>query len=110
MITIIWGVFGTYIVDDLPEGEHYNSTYFAEHVLRPLAGKKEKIWPMRKNHKIWIHLDNCKAHNSKHPDEEIQLLGFKRAPHPPYSPDLAPSDFFLFDHVKRKLGSQSFKT
>jgi hypothetical protein len=27
----------------------------------------------------------------------------KHAPHPPYSPDLAPSDFFLFAYVKRKL-------
>jgi hypothetical protein len=27
----------------------------------------------------------------------------KQAPHPPYSPDLAPSDFFLFGSVKEKL-------
>jgi hypothetical protein len=27
----------------------------------------------------------------------------KRAPHPPYSPDLAPLDFFLFGYVKGKL-------
>jgi hypothetical protein len=27
----------------------------------------------------------------------------KRAPHPPYSPDIAPSDFFLDGDVKRKL-------
>jgi hypothetical protein len=27
----------------------------------------------------------------------------KQAPHPPYSPDLAPSDFFLFGCVKGKL-------
>jgi hypothetical protein len=27
----------------------------------------------------------------------------KRTPHPPYSPDLAPLDFFLFGYVKRKL-------
>jgi transposase len=27
----------------------------------------------------------------------------KQAPHPPYSPDMAPSDFFLFGYVKRKL-------
>ena len=40
----------------------------------------------------------------------MQLLGFKRAPHPPYSPDLAPSDFFLFGHVKGQLSGQSFKT
>jgi hypothetical protein len=27
----------------------------------------------------------------------------KQVPHPPYSPDLAPSDFFLFSYVKAKL-------
>jgi hypothetical protein len=31
-----------------------------------------------------------------------------RAPHPPYSPDLAPSDFFLFGAVKRQLSKCSF--
>jgi hypothetical protein len=27
----------------------------------------------------------------------------KKAPHPPYSPDLTPSDSFLFGYVKRNL-------
>jgi hypothetical protein len=31
------------------------------------------------------------------------------AAHPPYSPDLAPSDFYLFGHVKRLLGGESFE-
>jgi hypothetical protein len=31
------------------------------------------------------------------------------APHPPYSPDLAPSDFYLFGDVKRCVTSLSFK-
>jgi histone-lysine N-methyltransferase SETMAR len=33
----------------------------------------------------------------------IGLNRMKQAPHPPNSPDLAPSDFFLFGHVKGKL-------
>jgi histone-lysine N-methyltransferase SETMAR len=33
----------------------------------------------------------------------------KSAPHPPYSPDLAPSDFYLFRYVKRCLAGLSFK-
>jgi hypothetical protein len=33
----------------------------------------------------------------------------KSAPHPPHSPDLAPSDFCLFENVKRCLGSLSFE-
>jgi hypothetical protein len=31
-----------------------------------------------------------------------------RGRHPPYSPDLAPSDFFLFGDVKRQLSGCSF--
>jgi hypothetical protein len=33
----------------------------------------------------------------------------KSAPHPPYSPDLGPSDFYLFGYVKRCLAGISFK-
>jgi hypothetical protein len=32
----------------------------------------------------------------------------EKAPHPPYSPDLAPLDFFLFGHVKRMLCGCAF--
>jgi len=31
-------------------------------------------------------------------------------PHPPYSPDLAPSDFFLFPKLKKKLKGRRFQT
>jgi histone-lysine N-methyltransferase SETMAR len=33
----------------------------------------------------------------------------KSAPHPPYSPDLASSDFYLFEYVKRCLAGLSFE-
>jgi hypothetical protein len=33
----------------------------------------------------------------------------KSAPHPPYSPDLAPLDFYLFGDVKRCLAGVSFE-
>jgi hypothetical protein len=32
----------------------------------------------------------------------------KRAPYPPYSPDLAPCDFYLFDYIKRLLAGREF--
>lgn len=108
MITVIWGVHGTYIIDDLPEGEHFNSNYFVENILLPLQAQNNKIWPSRGNHKIWLHLDNCKIHNSIHTQTEISKTVFKRAPHPPYSPDIAPSDFFLFGYVKEKLSGKCY--
>jgi hypothetical protein len=33
----------------------------------------------------------------------------KSAPHPPYSPDLAPSDFYLFGYVNICLAGPSFE-
>ena len=35
-------------------------------------------------------------------------LKFKMVPHPPYSPDLAPSDFWLFPNLKETLKGQHF--
>ena len=32
----------------------------------------------------------------------------KKAPHPPYSPDIAPSDFYLFGYIKGKLQGEHF--
>ncbi|CAH2087375.1 unnamed protein product [Euphydryas editha] len=34
---------------------------------------------------------------------KLHELSFELLPHPPYSPDLAPSDIFLFSDLKRKL-------
>ena len=33
-----------------------------------------------------------------------------RAPQPPYSPDIAPSDFFLFGYMKEKLKGCKFSS
>jgi histone-lysine N-methyltransferase SETMAR len=49
-----------------------------------------------------VDADNARPHNAKVPTDFIALHRMKQAPHPPYSPDLAPSNFFLFGYVKRK--------
>jgi len=40
----------------------------------------------------------------------LQQLGWDVLPHPPSSPDLAPSDFHLFGPIKEFLGGQNFST
>ena len=54
-------------------------------------------------------MDNCRVHNSEYIQFAIKKADFKRTPHPLYLSDNVPSDFFLFDFVKRKLYDQSFK-
>ena len=108
MITIIWGVHGIYLIDVLPEGTSFDSAYFIENIITPLSKMKHQIWHESNKRKIWLHLDNCKVHNSKISFQKTEAAGFKRTPHPPYSPDIAPSDFFLFGYTKFRLHGCKF--
>jgi hypothetical protein len=40
----------------------------------------------------------------------VALSASNSAPHSPDSPDLAPSDFFLFGHIKRMMQVTEFQT
>ena len=70
---------------------------------------KETIWNESTKRKLWIHLDNSHVHTSKLTNEKYAEYGFKRTPHPAYSPDVAPCDFFLFGFIKNKLKGKHFK-
>ena len=43
-----------------------------------------------------FHQDNTPVHNSILVTDYLSKMGIKTVPHPPYSSDLAPSDFWLF--------------
>jgi len=47
--------------------------------------------------------DNAPAHTSSVATFTAAECGYKLLPHPPYSPDLAPSDFYLFPLLKEHL-------
>lgn len=40
--------------------------------------------------------DNAPCHNNALVRQKLQEHSIKTVPHPPYSPDLAPSDYYLF--------------
>ena len=48
------------------------------------------------------------SHTTKKTQDLIKSFGWEQFYHPPYSPDLAPSDFHLFLYLKRFLSGQRF--
>ena len=54
--------------------------------------------------------DNARPHTANVTRNLLQGFGWDVFDHPPFSPDLAPSDFHLFLHLKSLLGGQHFNS
>ena len=54
--------------------------------------------------------DNARAHTAHRTMCTLQQLGWEVLTHPPYSPDLALSDFHLFGPLKEFFRGQHFST
>jgi len=52
--------------------------------------------------------DSAPAHMSRVAQAIVKDIGFEQLYHPPYSPDLTPSDFYLFRHLKQHLRGTRF--
>lgn len=57
-----------------------------------------------------MHLDNAAAHNALSVKRYLTATGTPVLEHPPYSPDLAPCDFFLFPKIKSALKGTRFES
>ena len=54
--------------------------------------------------------ENAPVHMSAKSQATIQQCGFQHLNHPPYSPELAPSDYFLFRVMKTFLRDKRFSS
>jgi len=70
---------------------------------------KKKRRGMLSKSVLLLH-DNAPAHSSVVACQAARDCGYEILPHPPYSPDLAPSDFFLFPTLKSSLRGRRFDT
>ncbi|QQP37512.1 Mariner Mos1 transposase, partial [Caligus rogercresseyi] len=51
----------------------------------------------------YFHFDNAPCHTANSTNEFLAQKGIRVIDHPPYSPDLAPADFFYFPVMKKML-------
>ncbi|MEE4247654.1 MAG: transposase [Kangiellaceae bacterium] len=57
-----------------------------------------------------LHHDNAPAHTAAVTRQFLDQNGIRTLPHPPYSPDLAPCDFWLFPKMKESLKGRRFQS
>ena len=57
---------------------------------------------------ILLQQDNARVHNCKIAMDAVERNGCELIPHPVYSLDLAPSDYFLFPNLKKDIRGRHF--
>ena len=58
--------------------------------------------------KVYLLHDNARPHVSKKTKSALEKMDFEVLPHPPYSPDLAPTDFHLFLSLSNQIRNKVF--
>ncbi len=72
--------------------------------------KRPQLWrqDQERDHSFLLHQDNASSHTAVPTLALLGESGIQMLSHPPYSPDLAPCDFFLFPRLKEMLRGVRF--
>lgn len=102
MLCVFWSARGVEYWELLEQGQTVNSEVYC----RQLDQLNQRL--NRRRAQVVFLDDNAKPHRSRVTNAKIQELGWDRLDHPPYSPDLAPSDFHLFRSLQHCLKGKRF--
>jgi len=105
MLSVWWGVRGVVYWELLPD----NTTVTADVYCAQLEKLSERLSSERPDQqKVYFLHDNARPHIAKSTRAKLLELGWEVLPHPPYSPDLAPTDYYLFRSLSNNLRDSEF--
>lgn len=105
MMTIFWDCEGILLIDYIDNPPAMNANYYAA-----LLNKvRDVILKKRVDKKVLFLQDNASYHTARVAKQALQETGFTVVRHPPHSPDLAPSDYFLFANMRKYIRKQNIR-
>ena len=115
--TICWqadghSIFGRkrrIMLDFLPKRSTITGVYYANLLdqLRTTIREKRRG---KLSKRVLLQQDNARVHTCKVAMDAVERNGYELIPHPAYSPDLPPSDFFLFPNLKKDIRGLHFRS
>ena len=104
MATVFWDAKGVIMLDFLPKRSTITGVYHANLLDQLRTAIREKRRD-KLSKGVSLQQDTCKVAM-----DAVERNGYKLIPHPAYSPDLAPSDFFLFPNLKKDIRGLHFRS
>ena len=104
MLCIWWDQKGVIYYELLPSGQTIKGPLYRTQLIRLKRALQEKRPEYGTRHEsVILQHDNARPHVATSVKNYLENSGWEILPHPPYSPDLAPSDFHLFRSMQNAL-------
>ena len=103
---VFWDAQGMLYWQMLSSNQTINAALYTEQLQKLAEAVREK----RPNRlEVALLHDNARPHVAKLTRQFLEERQWTTVPHPPYSPDLAPSDYHLFRALKHHLKDKKFE-
>jgi histone-lysine N-methyltransferase SETMAR len=106
MVLAFFDSQGMVYTNYVPRGSTVNAKYIIRALGTFLKNLKKKR-PETAKGEWFLHWDNAPVHTANVVKEFLAKKNIKLLSHPPYSPDLAPADYFLFPKLKKELAGNT---
>ena len=111
LLCIWWDQLGVIYYELLKPGETITGDRYRTQLMRLSKALKEKRPQYAERHdKVILQHDNARPHVALPVKKYLETLKWEVLFHPPYSPDLAPSDYYLFRSMAHGLAQQHFSS
>ncbi|UYV72930.1 hypothetical protein LAZ67_10001205, partial [Cordylochernes scorpioides] len=107
MAIVFWDCKSVLLVNYLPPNTTVNAARYCE-VLTKLRAAIKRKRPGLLSRKVLLVHDNARPHTARTTHTLLENFKWEISTHPPYSPELTPSDFHLFPALKLHLGGKHF--
>lgn len=97
---------GPLLIQPFERTRKVDAPNYLENCLKPTFEFVKKIRKKKGVYGLLLLDDNASPHRTPDVIKYVQDMGMQIIDHPPYSPDLAPCDYWLFDHIKNHLGDE----
>jgi len=92
----------------VPKGTTVTGSFYADDILPEVFSGFKEMSGRKTVRDVMLHHDNAAPHTAQTVTKYLKQERVVTLPHPPYSPDLAPCDFFLFPKIKRELKNRKY--
>jgi len=107
LTSFFWDQDSILLIDYLPKSQTINAEYYSSLLVQLKDILKEKRRGNFTKGILFLH-GKAPAHQALATQKKLAYLGFQCLNHPPYFPDLAPSDYHLFPGLKKTIERSPF--